>query len=277
MMQSERRWARDAVLETLATRAGDALAAYPLILDDLSLGQPISWAVVRDAAGRRALGTALTPVGECATSAEPCADLPSDWRDWPLAALPPRLMADHPLERCLALATVNAIAQHRLAREELAGVEQVAGRGHVVRWVAAQAARRVVVIGNLGPLVAGLSAAGIPHVVFERHPHQRAGAWSDAQEWAWLEQADGLILTGATLLNHTLAPLLALARTARFRVLVGFSAQAHPTFLAGCGLTHVFSVHVRQLERLRRALQIARWQTLFEHETSYFARIPSTE
>lgn len=271
--QSERpNWARDPLLETLVRRTLDYLAGQTLTLEDICLGLPISWAVVRDSEGRRALGTALTPTAEGA-GAELHQGLPANWPDWPLAELPGRIMADHPLERCLALAVINAISQYRLGRENLAGVEADHGRGSVVRWVAAQRPSRVVMIGNMGPLATGLSEAGIPHVVFERNPGNRSGALSDAQEWAWLAEADGLICTGAALVNHTLSPMLALARQARFRILVGFSAQAHPEFLAGCGASHVFSLHIRDVDRIRRQLQVGNWNSMFESETGYLASL----
>ncbi|WP_162008602.1 Rossmann-like domain-containing protein [Thermochromatium tepidum] len=276
-MTDTHRWLSDPLLETLAHRAVDDLAGHPLILEDLSLGQPISWALVRDREGRRALGLALTPVGESSLPGPRHDGLPLDWKEWPLPALPGRILADHPLERCLALAVINAISQHRLAREGFAGVETTEVRPSVVRWVREQEARRVVVIGNMRPLVAGLAEAGVPHVVFERSPGHRTGALPDAQEWAWLPKADGLILTGATLLNHTLAPILALARAARFKLLVGFSAQAHPAFLAGCGVTHVFSLHIRDIDRTRRLLQVGHWDSMFETEMGYLTALRLTD
>lgn len=272
-MSDDTPWISDPLLENLARRAGDYLAEHPLQLEDLSLGQPISWALVRDPEGRRALGTAMTPVGESTSPGARFPGLPLDWSEWPLAELPGRILADHPLERCLALAVINAISQYRLAREALAGVEIREVRASVVRWVAAQDARRVVVIGNMGPLVSGLAEAGVPHVVFERNPGNRTGALPDAQEWAWLPRADGLILTGATLLNHTLTPILSMAREARFKLLVGFSAQAHPAFLAGCGATHTFSVHIREIDRIRRLLQVGNWNHMLESQAGYIAEL----
>jgi uncharacterized protein len=272
-MTNDLQWARDPLLEHLSQRASAWLDGQTLTLEDISLGLPISWAIVRDAEGRRSLGTAMTPVGEFAGPGERYQGLPLDWSEWPLAELPGRIMADHPLERCLALAVINAISQYRLGREELAGVETGQDRPSVVRWVTGQDVRRVVVIGNMGPLVKGLAEAGVPHVVFERNPGNRSGALSDAQEWAWLAEADGLIVTGAALLNHSLSPILALARRARFRLLVGFSAQAHPAFLAGCGATHVFSLHIDNLDQIRRLLQVGNWNRMFESETGYLARL----
>jgi uncharacterized protein (DUF4213/DUF364 family) len=98
-------------------------AGRELVLEDLCLGLPISWAIVRDAQGRRAMGTALTPANEGGDRELRYTGLPTDWRDWPLPDLPGRIMADHPLERCLALTVINAVSQYRLALEELAGVE----------------------------------------------------------------------------------------------------------------------------------------------------------
>lgn len=276
-MTDDIRWPSDPLLETLAHRAVDDLAGHPLVLEDLSLGQPISWALVRDRHGCRALGLALTPVGESSSPGPRHAGLPLDWNEWPLPELPGRILADHPLERCLALAVINAISQHRLAREGFASVETTEVRPSVVRWVREQEASRVVVVGNMGPLVTGLAEAGVPHVVFERSPGNRAGALPDAQEWAWLPRADGLILTGATLLNHTLAPILALACEARFKLLVGFSAQAHPAFLAGCGVTHVFSLYIRDIDRVRRLLQVGHWNSMFETEMGYLVSLDSEQ
>lgn len=264
-------WVRDPPIERLVRGTLDYLAHHALVLDDLCLGLPISWAMVRDPAGRRAMGTALTPVPEGGLGGPLHLGLPPEWPDWPLSELPPRLLSDRPPERCLALAIVNAISQYRLAREGLAGLTTGQDRPGLVDWVVRQSPRRVVMIGNMEPIAQGLAAAGIPHRVFERNPGHRTGALSDAQEWAWLPQADGLIVTGATLVNHTLSPILGLARQAGFRVLVGFSAQAHPELLAGCGATHVFSVHIRDCDRVRRQLQAGHWSRMFDTETGYLA------
>lgn len=270
-------WVHDPLLAGIAERAATWMAGRDLMLEDLCLGQPVSWAIVRDGQGRRAMGTALTPNHEGGDLDHLFLGLAPDWRDWPVAQLPARLLTRHPLERCLALAVINAVSQYRLALEDLAPVQcgegPGGGRAGVLRWVAAQRPERLVMIGNMRPLVAGLKEAGITPVVFERHPDNRSGALSDAQEWAWLPRADGLIATGATLLNHTLAPLVALSGAARFRILVGFSAQTHPEFLAGLGLTHLFSVHIRDVDGIRRRLQIGQWNALFESELPYLAHL----
>ena len=275
-MTSRPHWARDPLLETLASRTSDWMTGRELVLEDLCLGLPISWAIVRDAKGRRAMGTALTPANEGGDQDLRYPGLSTDWRDWTVQDLPGRIMADHPLERCLALAVINAVSQYRLALEELAGVELRQARGSVVRWVVEQRPERLVMIGNMGPLVNGLKEAGVPLAVFERNPGNRSGAYGDAQEWAWLERADGLILTGATLVNHTLAPLIALAGQARFRLLVGFSAQVHPAFLAGSGIQRVFSLHIRDIDRVRRQLQIGNWDAMFDSEAGYIADVDGT-
>lgn len=273
MKENTPHWAKDPVLETLAERTLHWLAGRELQLEDLCLGQPVSWAIIRDAQGRRALGTALTPTSPDGAATPRFAGLPPDWQDWPLPALPPRIMATHPLERCLALAVINAVSQYRLQLEDFAGVQMEPTRGGLVRWVVAQQPERLVMIGNMGPLAQGLREANIPLAVFERSPGNRSGAYDDAMEWAWLQQADGLILTGATLLNHTLAPLLALSGQARFRVLVGFSAQVHPALLADSGIQRIFSLHVRDIDRIRRRLQIGDWDAMFASEMGYVAEV----
>ncbi|AGX87972.1 Rossmann-like domain-containing protein [Candidatus Symbiobacter mobilis] len=276
-------WAVDPLLQAIADRCTAWLQGRDLGVEDICLGHPVSWAIVRDGQGRRGLGAALTPIGESNDRDGLFAGLSQDWRDWPLSALPARLLARHPLERCIALAAINAVSQYRLGWENLAPVEpgergereagQGGGRASVVRWVAAQTPQRLVMIGNMQPLVAGLREFGIVPMVFERHASNRCGALNDAQEWAWLPHADGLIATGATLVNHTLAPLVAWTGAARFRILVGFSAQTHPAFLAGLGLTHVFSVHVDDVDGIRRRLQLGHWNAMFESETPYLARL----
>ncbi len=266
------RWARDPIIEALAGRAATWAAAQSLVLEDLCLALPVSWAVVRDAQGRRALGTALTPVGEGSADAALHEGLPPDWRDWPLPTLAARLAGTHPYERCLALAAINALSQHRLAGQ-LQAMAATPIRGGIVRWVAEQRPDRLVMIGNMQPLAEGFAKAGIAHWIFERNPANRRGVQpnvlDDAQEWAWLPEADGLVVTGAALLNHSLAPMLALARRARFVALVGFSAQAHPEFLAGSGLTHVFSMRFADIDAMRRQLQVGNWNAMFATEGAY--------
>ncbi len=270
------RWPADALLQRLVDGTLAWLATEPLALADLCLGVSVSWVLVTDGTGRQALGTALTPAGEGTLDGSWFTDRDPDWCNWSLADLPPLLLSDHPLERCLGLAAINAVSQFRLAREGLAGTTPTTGRAGLVQWIADQAPRRLVMIGNMHPLVEGLAKYGIVPRVFERSPGNRAGALPDAQEWAWLGAADGLIITGATLLNHTLAPLLALSAAARFRVLVGFSAQAHPRLFAGSGLTAVFSMHALEPERMRRRLQLGHWNVLPTEAPSYLAAIDPT-
>lgn len=270
-------WARDHVLERVAAGAVAHAREHDLAIEEISLGLPISWAIVRDAQGRRALGTALTPVAEAGDREMRFAGLAEDWTAWSLADLPPRIMANDPIERALALATTNAISQHKVVLEERRAFQNGHDRPSVARWVRDQGAERVVVIGNMRPLIAELETLGVPHVVFERSLTNRPGAMSDAHEWAWLAEADGLIMTGATLVNHTLAPLLALSPRARFRLLVGFSAQAHPSFLVGSGVTHIFSMHVREIDATRRHLQVGNWRRFFTDETGYLATVADGE
>lgn len=263
-------WARDPVIDSLAERAAAWLRQHPLVLEDLCLGLKVSWAVVRDAQGRRALGTALTPVGEAGPEDSRVppwqATLPSRWADWSLPDLALRLRAQHPDERCLALALINAASQARLAVQPPPASPL---RGGIVRWVAGQRPQRLVMVGNMQPLAEGFRQAGIAHVIFERSAADRCGALSDAQEWAWLPEADGLVITGAALLNHSLSPMIAMARKARFIALVGFSAQAHPDFLAGSGVTHLFSMRFADVDAMRSHLQVGNWNAMFGMDDGY--------
>lgn len=239
----------------------------------MSLGVPVSWAIVTDSQQRAAMGTALTPWAEDKHQTQRFQGLANDWINWALADLPERILADAPLERCLALAAINAVSQYRLMREQLAGVDTHQQRPDLVHWITTQQPKRLVMIGNMRPLTEGLKQAGIIHRVFERNPDNHANALSDAQEWGWLAQADSLVITGATLLNHTLSPILHLTPQAKWRILVGFSAQIHPEFMQASGITHLFSVHIQDIAYARRQLQIGRWNALFETQIGYWSAL----
>lgn len=136
------------------------------------------------------------------------------------------------LSRTLFLSCINAISQHLLWNKEI-------GRNHIkyfplIDYIVGRIENidNVVIIGNMVPLVRRIRRITDKVYVFERDPFLRIeGALPDYLEFRYLEDADVVIMTGVTLLNDTLDPIMKYIGTSALRIIVGPTAQLLPDIL----------------------------------------------
>ncbi len=247
------------ILDILKSRCEEMIKEGPdLIIEDAAVCHPYTYVVVRDPEGRRALGACLTPLLEMSNREvwEP----PRFSEKGPAAEALRMADSVHMIERVLGIATINAVSQYLLDLERWNSnlVEDVVS---LVRKEIPEG--KIAVVGFMTPLVDKLKSLGYDVIVFERDKSARRNAFSDCLEPRLLPQADAVIITGAAILNDTLDSIIKYSKNAKIRALVGSTAQAHPNILRGIGLTHVASVKVIDVDKVRKAIKLTAWRDAF--------------
>ena len=139
-------------------------------------------------------------------------------------------------ERALGLSAINAISQHVLARST--GLTEMPEN---VQLLSPEPDERIGMVGYFGRVVEPLRARGISVTVIELEEsllRQEPGleVTLDASR---LNVCSQVIITGTTLLNHTLEALLVHCRDAKEILLLGPSASCLPDVLFAAGITRM--------------------------------------
>jgi len=140
--------------------------------------------------------------------------LPSSARE-----LARRLFGGSVLESSIAVAALNGLLEPPADRcQSLNAAKLIARKG---------AGKRIAVVGHF-PFVDRLREVAAHVDVFELEPGRRPGDLDAALLPAHLPEADVVAVTGTTLSNQTIGPILSAARPGAFVVLVGASAPLSP-------------------------------------------------
>jgi uncharacterized protein (DUF4213/DUF364 family) len=163
-----------------------------------------------------------------------------------------------PLQKALAISTLNALSSACLASETAARRDLRIGVDPI-NLLRLEPDIRVVVVGALVPYLRALKARGRPFHVLEQDP-----ATLKADELPFfvpaeraaevVPQADVLILTGTTLLTATLEGLLALAQQDACVIVVGPTASLLLEALFRRGVSVVAGIRVTQPDVLLETL-----------------------
>ncbi len=160
------------------------------------------------------------------------------------------LLSPYHLWRIAGVAIVNAISQYffwNCGERSKYRVEIPCDTKSIVNHVKGK--RKILVVGNMGPLVAALRNAGIDVYVVERNPLYRLRAYTDTSLKLLANDIDALIVTGATIPNDTLPTITSLLEGARPRIIVGPTAQSDPATLFAHGIDIVATTKVKNLTR----------------------------
>ena len=136
------------------------------------------------------------------------------------------------LDRVMCIAFANALSQYLIWVKGEVGC--LIKEQNFIDFVARKIKRgdKIVVIGNMIPLVEKLKKVAKKVYVFERNPILRVfGANSDCFEYRYLEECDVLIASGSILVNDMVDPIVRFTSGARARYVVGPTAQLHPDIL----------------------------------------------
>ncbi len=161
-------------------------------------------------------------------------------------------------ERALGLAAINALSQHLLSRE--AAITEMPANTDLL---AARPGERVGMVGYFGRVVEPLRSMGVAVTVVELDESllRREPGLEVTLDASLLQGCEQVIITGTTLLNHSLDHLLYHCSAAREVYLLGPSASCLPDVLFAAGITCIGGFRVTDPELFaRRWSQGGRWR-----------------
>lgn len=146
-----------------------------------------------------------------------------------------------PLKKAVGIAILNALSESCRKRRPDMGYIRENGRD-VLDTVSLPEDGYVVVVGALVPVIRRLKARGKPFGILELDlrtlkPDELPYALPQDEADAAFRRADMLVITGTTLINNTLEPLLALARPGASIIVVGPTASMLPDAFFRRGVT----------------------------------------
>lgn len=157
---------------------------------------------------------------------------------------------DRPLFASIQLAVWNAVSARLIAASDY---RIVTGRDPL-EWIDASAGHTVVMVGAFPSFMDQLARRPCTLKVLEldpaAFPERHRGLYVPAERAAEvLPEADSVILTGSTLVNHTLDDLLALVPPHAFTALVGPSGGLLPDALFRRGIRLIATIRILDAER----------------------------
>ena len=172
----------------------------------------------------------------------------------PAAEVLTALTSSEPIKAAVAIAALNALSAVCFERE-LAGDYRIRMDTDALDVVRMPADRSVAVIGAFVPVLRKLKARGGRWWVIEQDPQTLRGdemrhfiPADESRET--IAAADVLIITGVTLVNHTLEPILAAARADAEIAVIGPTASLLPDALFARGVRVVGGVRVKKPDEL---------------------------
>jgi uncharacterized protein (DUF4213/DUF364 family) len=225
-----------------------------LTIDRLAVGLFFSGVKLSNGAG----GVSYTPVKDipqavcCPSSAGRIFD-PVKINGMPAEEVLTALPSREPIKTAIAIATLNALSAICWERglTDNYRIQVNTDAVDVVRMPASS----VAVIGAFVPILRKLKARGGRWWVIEQDPQTLKGDEMDHfipadQSEETISAADVLIVTGVTLVNHTLEPILKAARTDAEIAVIGPTASMLPEALFAHGARVVGGVWVKKPDEL---------------------------
>ncbi|HHT9120785.1 MAG TPA: Rossmann-like domain-containing protein [Candidatus Hypogeohydataceae bacterium YC41] len=190
-------------------------------------------------------------------------------------------LEENPLRAAIGVATLNALSAILLDEKDCP--YKVAGLGDVLDMVEIRKEDTVGMIGAFPPFIKRLKETCGKLHVFEKNPWLAKEVGMEELQPENLARdilphCDVLIITGVTLVNHTLEPILKWSGRAREIVLVGPTASLYPEPLFQKGVTTVGGIRINNADRVMEIIsQGGSGYDLFERyaDRIVLKRIPS--
>lgn len=154
---------------------------------------------------------------------------------------------DNVLKAAVGIATINALSAILL--EDAQSPYKPSAYRNALDLIHISGEDTVVMVGAFPPFIKRIQETTRKLIVVEKNP-RAAGKGEDiaiepeARLQELIPKADVLIITGVTLVNHTLEPILELAGNARDIVVVGPTASCYPEPLFKRGVTVLGGVRI---------------------------------
>jgi uncharacterized protein (DUF4213/DUF364 family) len=203
----------------------------------------IHWtAVVAEVEGEKRCGLASTLMADHDHHSKPDVQQAGQLESLTGLALASLIKSNHPTQRSIGVATINALLPPpTLSMPELNAEEVIAGHG---------LGKKVILIGRF-PFVTRLRDRLGELIVLERKPHP--GELPETAAKDVIPGADVVAITGMALINHTLEDLLAICSPRALVVLLGPSTPLSPLFF-DYGVNLLCGSVVRDIEPVLRAV-----------------------
>ena len=234
------------IVDEYAKTVLEIVADEHLGVDDYMVGLRYSIGVVGGGKGHKA-GLAIVPV-------EDVLGMPMARPIIELKDIAEHASSTNIIEKSLGIALLNAISQYILLDMEYIEEYRVEQDKSLIELVL-EAVRghkdeKIVVVGNMVPLVKKLREHGFNPIVLERNPAYRGkSCLPDSSGYRELLDADITIITGATLVNDTIDIVLKLAEKAKIKILAGPTAAVYPEPFFDKGITHIASTRIIDIQK----------------------------
>jgi uncharacterized protein (DUF4213/DUF364 family) len=202
-------------------------------VDDLVIG--IFFTGVKLSTGHA--GVAATPVGEipeavcCPTSA---ARMPQagNLEDKPISEILKYSLDPNVLKSAIGVATLNALSQLALETTGTTDYRTIHDKDGF-DLLRIQPDENVSIIGAFGPYIRRLKKMGNPFVIIEKNPQtlrpdEMKYFKPESEMRSALEKSDVLIITGTTIVNHTIDPILSFVKNGIRTAIIGPTASMIP-------------------------------------------------
>jgi uncharacterized protein (DUF4213/DUF364 family) len=202
-------------------------------------------------------GLAYTPVHElpeaiCCPKAHARMPLAGELLKLDVNTLMNYSLEDSPLKAAIGVATLNALSAILLEDKDCP--YKIAGLGDALDLVEIGRDDTVGMIGAFPPFIKRLKETTKRLYVFERNPvlARELGIefQPDTLNKEIIPRCDVLIITGVTIVNHTLEPILGLAKKAREIAVIGPTASLYPEPLFKRGVTTMGGVRITNQDRV---------------------------
>jgi uncharacterized protein (DUF4213/DUF364 family) len=232
-------------------RITESLALQP---KDIRLG--VFYTGVKLSSGHA--GMAYTPIHElpeaiCCPKAHARMPQAGELLTLDIKALMEYSLEENPLRAAIGVATLNALSAILLEEEDCP--YKPAGLGDVLDLVEIHKEDTVGMIGAFPPFIKRLKEGCTKLHVFEKNPWlAKEVGMEELQPESLardiLPNCDVLIITGVTLVNHTLEPILKWSKRAREIVLVGPTASLYPEPLFKRGITTIGGIKINNADKV---------------------------
>ena len=173
--------------------------------------------------------------------------------NFPVTDLMEYALDDNVLKAAVGIATINALSAILLEDDHCP--YKPSAYGNALDLVKISKEDTVVMVGAFPPFIKRIQEITKKLFVIEKNPRSIGKGDSveiepEARLLELIPQANILIITGVTLVNHTLEPILGLARNVRDIVVVGPTASVYPEPLFKRGVTVLGGVRVTDASKM---------------------------
>src|SRR3989339_1224219 len=173
--------------------------------------------------------------------------------NFPVADLMEYALDDNVLKAAVGIATINALSAILLEDDHCP--YKPSAYGNALDLIQITGEDTVVMVGAFPPFIKRIQEITKKLFVIEKNPRvvgkgDAVQIEPEARLQELIPKADILIITGVTLVNNTLEPILGLARNARDILVVGPTASVYPAPLFKRGVTVLGGVRVTEASKM---------------------------